>query len=1641
MEKISIVRRYRLSEAFLKYLFFLLLIFFSPYASDAADLDLEKDLQQNIEQSRTVVEKISKKIKSGSPTDALIERLKSLSENIKASHLLMQERFKLREEKVKALGSKAIERQRVMSEGYSKALTEYLSLIEGLPSASSQESGDRIQKKVEKIKSLIDKIIPKKKRPIFGSLPYKHLNYPAKEPSTAPAITPAYRGGNQNSTSDDLKSTAEAPISNELATLAQSLNWNPVSIYEYVKNNIETEWYWGCMKGAEETLHQKSGNDCDQAALLLALLRASGYPTRYVRGSIEFFPDIEKAKNLTGVTNAAKLGDFFQKAGIPFKTVLDGTTIKNIQIEHIWVESLIPYSNYRGALADAQGKIWLGLDTSIKAAGYTYNTPSDILSEYSLATIRDDYLSATQTQTPLEYIKTKINDYLAQNHPGKTYADYLSTKTLTPEVMKILPASMQFNQVKVTHEYIDVPDELKHKVKFTATDPANAELFTITFDALKLSNKKIIMSYEPDTVDDQEIINSFGGLDNTPAYLVHLRPTLLIDDEQIITASGGVAMGGDYNLTVTVTSPYGAETFTNTMISGNMTAIGIVSQRAVVPATIDQTKAANLLYREALRYIDNWNKGEEELASLLQVAAIRPIPSAVTLGNTIDVTYLLDQPNGFEWKGVYLDADLRTIEALPRTQTPGDRTLIFMQLSGLHGSVLENKIFEDAFQVGSVSTAKLFGLANSGLPATPILAIDQTNIDTVLPTLPFDQNIKDDITDAVNNQSLTVRIPQSEIVFEDWTGIGYIKENATTGEAGYMLSGMVAGGMTAWGFDRWPAYYAERLINPFSEPPNYDPNSATFIQKVTGTDMQEGTVGLKLPTPLQVKVMDMAWKPVKGVSVTFTVKAGGGSLSGKTAGGQQVTGQTITVPTDAQGIASASITLGQKTSDNPGYFKKTEADKYAYQMGENIVDASLSSGTTITTPFTAYGLPDAASQMNLWGNSGSGDILSYYGSIGVFIKDQYGNPIANLPVDFKAETPTPTSTDPQCAVPDALAALLTKDTVCINARASRYECPGAKSSLNGITDQVITLTDGGVYVDVIMGNLPYGKYPITATNVDMQTGKTLTGAFTLNTYSFGNCSIANAAPSNHLFVKYFYEADENGASIEARKAGAAVPLRVKTYWLHEGEKAGNVNTGCSPSLMCSAYIGDRVFSIIQPDQRNVSFNGIAGASVGSDMFEAAVPLIVGTNNITISSSAAKSNDSTVSLHVLKNLCNDCSLDTSLTMTGSKTAQVVGVDFQMPAKIYILIDENGYLVQDKAITYSILPNTYTAATAQFFIYKNNKLAAVMQTLTQGSPTATIARGFWFDKTSTYEAQVVLNYGYKSEIWSDRKTLTVTDTWARITDVDTPCDNLVIQNPCVDSFVALRPVNNVRPGESVTATAEAKNGAIDISDQITWTCTGDDTDSGACTISTDSPGSTMTFIPNPPPADTGRTKPLAYQVKAQITVEGQTYEDTKTIKQDDLDQLRQEYQDMNKDIKPERSQFVNAQIYQNPLGHFPYDSIKSNGDINTWAIFTIEENLENVRVQIGNQDMIVNSGYRTPIKQLQESPQYPNGRHMYGDAADIKVKDFNGDLIVDENDWIFLRNAAKAKNACVEPVSVSGTYSYVHMDWRGECPQDW
>ncbi|HEU18361.1 MAG TPA: hypothetical protein ENO00_03125, partial [Deltaproteobacteria bacterium] len=485
-------------------LFICCLFIMMPGLSGAADGNLEKDMQNALDQSRGAVFHLQERIARGMPAPDLFARLKSLAEDIRMSHLLLAERFRRHEARVSALGAVALERHHHMEETYRRAVEEYLDIVDGMKTFEDLSSPS-----LERLKTLLDRILPKKKRPIFGALPYRNLDYPATIPPIEPSVIPAYRGGDKTVSDDDLKGTPLAPVSAQIAELAESLDWNPVAIYEWVKNNIDTQWYWGCMKGAEGTLRQKSGNDADQAALLVALLRSAGYPSRFVRGVVEFFPGIDTARNLTGIEDEREIAAFFRKAGIPSAPVIKGGGIANIRIEHIWVETQVPYANYRGAVIDEHGKTWLGLDTSIKAAGYTYNQPEAIPGEFPLSGIRDSYLEAVRGETPLEYIKSEIDGWLSQNQPEMTRESFLRTKTLAVEEMKILPASLQFIQVAVTGEYTELPDELVHTVRFRTTSTGDDDFFDITLPAFRLSNRPVSITCEPETVEDQEIINSY----------------------------------------------------------------------------------------------------------------------------------------------------------------------------------------------------------------------------------------------------------------------------------------------------------------------------------------------------------------------------------------------------------------------------------------------------------------------------------------------------------------------------------------------------------------------------------------------------------------------------------------------------------------------------------------------------------------------------------------------------------------------------------------------------------------------------------------------------------------------------------------------------------------------------------------------------------------------------------------------------------------------------------------------------------------------------------------------------------------------------------------------------------------------------
>ncbi|RMF67218.1 MAG: T9SS C-terminal target domain-containing protein [Calditrichaeota bacterium] len=150
------------------------------------------------------------------------------------------------------------------------------------------------------------------------------------------------------------------------------------------------------------------------------------------------------------------------------------------------------------------------------------------------------------------------------------------------------------------------------------------------------------------------------------------------------------------------------------------------------------------------------------------------------------------------------------------------------------------------------------------------------------------------------------------------------------------------------------------------------PGAPKFISDAGGNN-QTGTAGKPLAAPFQALVTDTIGTPIAGHNVTFTVTGGGGNFGGQT--------QT-TVTTNAQGIASATLTLGP----TPGTTNTVQA----------------SSGSLVGSPvtFTATSaVPQSIASLSPLNFTGTANVpLS--DSIQVEVRDAINGTIPNYPVTF-----------------------------------------------------------------------------------------------------------------------------------------------------------------------------------------------------------------------------------------------------------------------------------------------------------------------------------------------------------------------------------------------------------------------------------------------------------------------------------------------------------------------------------------------------------------------------------------------------------------------------------------------------------------
>jgi transglutaminase-like putative cysteine protease len=379
----------------------------------------------------------------------------------------------------------------------------------------------------------------------------------------------------------DLAETIEVQLTPEIRAKAQELEYKPVKIYEWVRNNFEFVPTWGSIQGANLTLLTRQGNAIDTASLLIALLRASGIHARYVTGTIEL--PIEKIMNWAGgFTDSLAALDFMSSGGIPTKGLVSGGNVVKAQMEHVWVEAWINYFPSRGAKhINGKGDTWVSLDPSYKQ--YTYTNGIDI-----------------KTTDPATV----------------TGANALGKKAIVKQEFPYLLGTLPYRGAIRGAAFAEIPDTYRHKLSFnvkndtfdlSSYDPDAPPTADTSLNIIKslpeLAGKKITLSYSPATPQDVAVINSYlpkPHADGTPilpselpsslsAYLIKVKPELRIDG-QIVATGAPVGLGGTNISTMNFSDPaYGSSQVVNYIDAGVYQAIGLNLGR-ISQAVIDNVK-------------------------------------------------------------------------------------------------------------------------------------------------------------------------------------------------------------------------------------------------------------------------------------------------------------------------------------------------------------------------------------------------------------------------------------------------------------------------------------------------------------------------------------------------------------------------------------------------------------------------------------------------------------------------------------------------------------------------------------------------------------------------------------------------------------------------------------------------------------------------------------------------------------------------------------------------------------------------------------------------------------------------------------------------------------------------------------------
>jgi RHS repeat-associated protein len=654
----------------------------------------------------------------------------------------------------------------------------------------------------------------------------------------------------------------------QIQALADGLQHDPKQIFNYVHDHIRFVLYFGAKKGAQLTLLEKSGNDFDQSALLVALLQASGYTNvQYKFGWQQMYYDDPYGEdydlhhwwqlnlNNTNWTNTyTYLFDLVYSRGYP--DAYYGADGNSFYIQRLWVALTIGGTTYQldPAFKVSEPITTLSGFSLTNAMGGSGTTISNALLTAAGGTDNGNFaqsLSESSVRGKLTGYTTNLLNYLQSNAPNASVQQVLGGWQITP-----------------------------------AYDPFDYSIYT-TFPTYTFGGQMPILSwaYQPTNLMSTLKI-TFAGT-NYQCYMPQLKgqrlsltfdttglAQLWLDDVSLVSKSVGTS-SSTTNVTIAVTHPFGQWNETNNTFLYNPT-------NGINTTVTNSYQSTNASYALLYAFEPDWGwlqQRENKLDTYLQQGLTNGSRQVTceTL-NVMGLTWMLQTAQAGTMMASQIGISEQYFHRIGRMAQEaghGYYVDVYMQFTGEYPNggddsahiQLKNSYFDlwsffaSAFEHGIIeqlqntnivaaSTVKMLEIANTNGQAVYLASSTNwtTGYNVQSHLTGYDSTTLSSITTKFINNGFYVLLPQSgsnhvSSVSGSWTGYGYEARQAVNGSA--TSSAMIIAGGYHGGYSSDPTavvdtyttdYTAVNTPSYFNTTPIYTPAPLTADPVDTAND-------------------------------------------------------------------------------------------------------------------------------------------------------------------------------------------------------------------------------------------------------------------------------------------------------------------------------------------------------------------------------------------------------------------------------------------------------------------------------------------------------------------------------------------------------------------------------------------------------------------------------------------------------------------------------------------------------------------------------------------------------------------------------------------------------------------------------------